>query len=181
MAPSLQDEHVISTLKTPLAMVFATITLPPNVGGTPLVDLPQHLALAITPSITPMAQPYKKPLNYLKYKKNLNMETWVSIFKATIITGKIMDEDIINMLMLTFKGTLFNWCNNYFRNYPNYKFAKLEHALCKRYCIIQNDEHVYCNQRTSNQSKLSKWKCIMNDCSNWQIVTSTHYLWFFNC
>jgi hypothetical protein len=45
--------------------------------------------------------------------------------------------------MLTFKGTLFNWCNNYFRDYFNYKFAKLEHAICKRYCIIQNDEDVY--------------------------------------
>ncbi len=124
-------------------MVFATITLPPNLGTTPLVDLPQHLALATAPSIAPMTQPYKKPLNYLKYKKNLNLETCVWIFKATIVIGKTMDENIMNMFMFTFKGSLFNWCNNYLRYYINYKFAKLEHAFCKRYCTIQNDEHVY--------------------------------------
>jgi hypothetical protein len=80
-----------------------------------------------------MAQPYKKPLNYLKYKKKLNVETCVPVFKATIIIGKTMDEDIMNMFMFTLKGTFLNWCTNYLRDYPNYKFAKLEHAFCKRY------------------------------------------------
>jgi hypothetical protein len=94
MATSFQDEHVMSTFKTPPTMVFVTIALPPHLKGTPLMDLPQHLALAIIPSITTMAQPYKKPLNYLKYKKNLNMKTCVLVFKATMITGKTMDEDI---------------------------------------------------------------------------------------
>lgn len=112
MATSLQDEHVMSTLKTPPIVVFATITLPPNLRGIVVVDPPQHFALAIVPSIAPMAQPYKKPLNYIKYKKNLNMKTCVLVFKATIIIGKTMDEDIMNMFMFTFKGTLFNWCNN---------------------------------------------------------------------
>jgi hypothetical protein len=145
MATSLEDEHVMSTFKTPPAMVFATIALPPHLKGTPQMDLPQHLALAIIPPITTMAQPYKKPLNYLKYKTNLNSKTCVSIFKATIITSKTMDEDIMNMFVFTFKSTLFNGCNNYLKYYSNYKFAKLEHAFCKRYYTIQNDEHVYCS------------------------------------
>jgi hypothetical protein len=91
MATSLQDEDVIST--PPPTMVFATITLPPNLGGTPLKDLPQHLALAIVPSIAPMEEPYKKPLDYIKYKKHLNQKTCVLVFKATISINKTMDGD----------------------------------------------------------------------------------------
>jgi hypothetical protein len=38
---------------------------------------------------------------------------------------------------------VFDWCNNYFRDYPYCIFVELQLAFCKRYKKAQNDEQVY--------------------------------------
>jgi hypothetical protein len=47
------------------------------------------------------------------------------------------------MNIFTFKNIIFDLCNNYMRDYPNYKFVELEYFFYNRYCTIQNDEQVY--------------------------------------
>jgi hypothetical protein len=55
----------------------------------------------------------------------------------------MVDEEIAKKFNFTLRDNTFNWCNNYMRNNPNCRFAYLEHALCKCYWKVHNDEHGY--------------------------------------
>jgi hypothetical protein len=50
----------------------------------------------------PYYRPYKRPLNYPKYKKTSNPYAHVQIFKATIkVNNETMDEKISNLFNFT--------------------------------------------------------------------------------
>ncbi len=80
--------------------------------------------------------PFKIPLNYLEYKQNLDSNVHIQVFKATIkANNKMVDKEIANLFNFTLRDNTFNWCNNYMRNNPNYRFAYLEQTL--RRCVIE--------------------------------------------
>jgi hypothetical protein len=80
-------------------------------------------------------------LNYRQYKKDSNPDAHVQVFKADIkANDEVVDEKITNVINFTFKNNTFNWCNNYMRNNPNYRFVNLKQAFYRQYQIMQNDE-----------------------------------------
>jgi len=63
-------------------------------------------------------------INYLGYVKDSNPNVHVIVSKATIrANGEIKDEEIVNLFSFTLKDIMFNWCNNYMGDYPNFTFA----------------------------------------------------------
>jgi len=89
----------------------------------------------------PLSKPYHRPLNYLEYVKDSDPNAHVRVFKASIrANSETNDAEIVNMFNFIFKDIVFNWCNNYLGDYPNYIFAKLQLTFCKRYIKVQNDE-----------------------------------------
>jgi hypothetical protein len=100
------------------------------------------------PPLTP-SRPYRRPLNYVEYVKESIPDSHVKIFKATIrANNEIDDAKKINLFMFTLKDIVFDWCNNYMGDYPNYIFAKLQLVICKRYKKVQNDEQIYMQLKT---------------------------------
>jgi hypothetical protein len=53
------------------------------------------------------------------------------------------DAKIVNLFNFTLRDIVSTWCNNYFGDYPECTFAKLQLIFCKRYRKVQNDEQVY--------------------------------------
>ncbi len=47
--------------------------------------------------------------------------------------NEIDDAKIVNLFSFTFKDIMFDWCNNYIRDYPNCTFVELQLTFCKRY------------------------------------------------
>jgi hypothetical protein len=89
-------------------------------------------------------RPFKRPLNYLKYKKNFDPDAHVWVFKTIIkFNSERINEQIINLFNFTFRNNASDWCNNYMCDHPNRRFVNLEQAFYRRYQIMQNDEHVY--------------------------------------
>jgi hypothetical protein len=85
-----------------------------------------------------------RPLKYHEYKKDSDMDVHVKVFKVTIeINSEMINEEITNMFNFKLKDNASDWCNNYMRNHPHYKFVDLEHAFCKHYMIVHNDEQMY--------------------------------------
>jgi len=63
-------------------------------------------------------------INYLGYVKDSNPNVHVIVSKAAIrANGEIKDEEIVNLFSFTLKDIMFNWCNNYMGDYPNFTFA----------------------------------------------------------
>jgi hypothetical protein len=80
--------------------------------------------------IVPYFKPFRRPLNYLEYKKNFDLDVHVQIFKATIkVNNEMVDEEITNMFNFTLRNNAYNWCKNYIRSNPNYRFTDLEQAF----------------------------------------------------
>jgi len=53
--------------------------------------------------------------------KDFDLDVHVRVFKATIrINGEIEDVKIVNLFSFTFKDIVYDWCNNYIRDYPDY-------------------------------------------------------------
>jgi hypothetical protein len=70
------------------------------------------------------------PINYLKYKKDFDLNVHVQVFKATIKTnGEMIDEKMANPFNFTLKEIALDGCNNYMRDHPNYRFSYLEQAF----------------------------------------------------
>jgi hypothetical protein len=89
-------------------------------------------------------KPYCQPLNYPEYVKDSNPNVHVKVFKVAIRANSgIDDAKIVNMFSFTLRDIVFNWCNKYFRDYPDCTFAKLQLAFYKRYRNFLNDEQVY--------------------------------------
>jgi hypothetical protein len=74
----------------------------------------------------PPNKPYCWPLNYLEYVKDSNLDAHVRVFKVAIkANGETDDVEIVNLFNFTFKDIVFNWCNNYMGDYPDYTFVEL--------------------------------------------------------
>jgi hypothetical protein len=67
---------------------------------------------------------YHWPLNYPKYVKDFDLDAHVRVFKVAIWTnGEFKDAKIVNMFSFTLKNIMYDWCNSYMGDYPNYTFA----------------------------------------------------------
>lgn len=136
-------------VKVPMKLIYKTIFhnivtfkfVPPNLGG----DLPKPSTCAIVAYVQPVIpyfRPFKRPLNYLEYKKNfdLNVHVWVIKVVIKVNNGETVDDKITNLFNFTLRNNAFNWCNNYIQNNLDYRFVNLEQAFCRWYRIVQNDE-----------------------------------------
>ncbi len=69
----------------------------------------------------PPSMPY-----HHEYVKDSDLDIHVKVFRVAIrANGEIDDEKIINLFSFTLRDIMFNWCNNYMGDYPDYIFAKL--------------------------------------------------------
>jgi hypothetical protein len=83
------------------------------------------------PSLPPN-RPYHQPFNYFEYVKAFDPYVRVKFFKSTIkANGEIEDAKIVNLFSFTLENTIFDWCNNYMGNCPNYIFVELQLTFCK--------------------------------------------------
>jgi hypothetical protein len=74
----------------------------------------------------PPNKPYRRPLNYFEYVKNLNPNVHVKVFKTIIkANGETEDVKIVNMFSFTLKYTMYNWCNNYMGDYLECIFVEV--------------------------------------------------------
>jgi hypothetical protein len=72
------------------------------------------------------SKPYCRPLNYLKYVKDLNPNAHVIVFKVAIkVDNETYDVEIVNLFSFTLKDTMSDWWNSYLGDYPDCTFAKL--------------------------------------------------------
>jgi hypothetical protein len=72
----------------------------------------------------PLNMLYRQPFNYPKYVKDFDLNTHVRVFKATIkANGQTKYVKIINLFSLTFRNTMFGWCNNYMGDCPYCTFT----------------------------------------------------------
>jgi hypothetical protein len=89
----------------------------------------------------PIVQPISKPtikssymmLQYPTYVKDTDLDVHIKVFKV----------DIINLFGFTFRDNIFEWGENYVQDHPNCTFEELEHAFCKRFKLVKNNEEVY--------------------------------------
>jgi hypothetical protein len=82
--------------------------------------------------VVPYFRPYKKPLNYHKYKKDYDLDGHVRVFKVFIkVNGEMVDEEIANLFNFTLRDNAFKWCNNYMQDHPNYRFVKFNKVFCQ--------------------------------------------------
>jgi hypothetical protein len=124
------------------AIVITTL-VPPYPRRDPLEPL-RRAKITFVQLVISYFRPCRRPLKYHEYKKDSNMDVHVKVFKATIKTnGETINEEITNMFNFKLKDNASNWCNNYMRNHPHYRFVDLEHTFCKHYKIIHNDEQMY--------------------------------------
>jgi hypothetical protein len=92
----------------------------------------------------PLKRLYCRSFNYLEYVKDFDPNARVRVFKVAIrANDEIEDVEIINFFSFTFRNTMFDRCNNYMGDYPNYTFAELKLVFYKRFKMVQNDEQVY--------------------------------------
>jgi len=58
--------------------------------------------------------------------KDFDPNAHVRVFKATIkANGETENAKIVNLFSFIFRNTLFDWCNNYMRDYPYCIYVKL--------------------------------------------------------
>ncbi len=59
--------------------------------------------------IIPYSKPFKKPLNYLEYKKGYFLDVHVQVFKATIkANNEMLYEKIINLFNFMLRDNAFD-------------------------------------------------------------------------
>jgi hypothetical protein len=118
--------HVRLTTWIPSHNIFPIKLIPLNLRGD-LLEPIGSVIVAYVQLVIPYSRPYKKPFNYLKYKKNFDPNAHVRVFKATIKANyEMIDEEISNWFNFTSKDNGSNWCNNYMQDHPNCKFANLK-------------------------------------------------------
>jgi hypothetical protein len=74
----------------------------------------------------PLSRPYRRPLNYLKYVKDSDLDAHVEVFKVTIrANSETNDAKIVNLFSFTLGNIMSNQCHNYLGDYPNCIFVEL--------------------------------------------------------
>jgi hypothetical protein len=125
------DAKVLVNLisKTPFHIIVAIKLIPPNLGGNPPKPL-RGVTVAFIQHVVPYSRPFRRPLNYLEYKKDSNPNVHVQIFKVVIkTTDELVNEEIANLFNFTLRNNTFDWCNNYMRDNPKCRFTYLEKVL----------------------------------------------------
>lgn len=98
--------------KTPFHIVVITKSVPLDLGGNPPKPL-RGATLASIQHVIPYSRPLRRPLSYLKYKKNSDPKVHVQIFKVIKAIDKLANEEIINLFNFTLRNNTSNWCSNY--------------------------------------------------------------------
>jgi hypothetical protein len=94
--------------KIPFYCVVTPKSIPPKLEGGPLKPL-KGITVSFVQPIVPCFIPFKRPLNYLEYKKDFDLGVHVQVFKVTIrVNGETVDEEITNMLNFTLKDNASN-------------------------------------------------------------------------
>jgi len=120
-------------LITPFHNIVTTKFVPLNSRGNPPKPS-KSVIRAIMQPVVPYTRPFKKPHNYLEYKKDSDSDVHVQVFKVTIkVNGETIDEEITNLFNFTLKDSTSNWRNNYMQDKLNYMFAILEQAFYRCY------------------------------------------------
>jgi hypothetical protein len=124
------------------AIVITTL-VPPHLRGNPPKPL-RGATIAFVQLVISYFRPYMRPLKYHEYKKGSYMDVHIKKFIVTIkANGEMINEEITNMFNIKLKDNASDWCNNYMKNHPHYRIVDLEHAFCKHYMIVYNDEQMY--------------------------------------
>lgn len=113
------DVNVHLTTRIPSHNIVTTKLVPQDRWKDPLEPPRGVVVAAFMQHVVLYFRSYMRPLNYLKYKKTL-IQMFVYLFKS-IIKAK-SNEETTNLFNFTLKDNASNWCNNYMRNRPNYKF-----------------------------------------------------------
>jgi hypothetical protein len=115
----------------------------------------------------PIVQPISKPtikssymmLQYPTYVKDTDLNVHIKVFKKAIKTnGETMKVDIINLFSFTFRDNIFEWGENYIQDHPKCTFEELEHAFCKQFKIVKNNEEVYMQLQNIQQQTIESVK-----------------------
>ncbi len=94
--------------KTPFHNVITTKFVPPNprrnslkpLGGATITSMQQ---------VVPYSKPFRRPLNYLEYKKNHDLDAHVQVFKIAIkANDEMVDEEITNLFNSTLRDNAFD-------------------------------------------------------------------------
>ncbi len=95
-------------LKTPFHDVVTIKSIPQNLGRDPL-EPRRGATIAFVQPIIPYSRPFRRPLNYPKYKKNSKLDVHVQVFKADIkANNETVDEKITNLFNCTLKDDAYN-------------------------------------------------------------------------
>ncbi len=104
-------------LKTPFHMRVTTKSIPLDLGCDP-PEPPRGVTVAYVQHVVPYYRPSRRPLNYLKYKKDFDLDVCVRVFKVAIkVNGETINEQITNLFNFMLKDNAFDQCNNYMRNH----------------------------------------------------------------
>jgi hypothetical protein len=87
--------------------------------------MPRSVTIASLQLVIPYYRPCKRPLNYIQYKKDSNPNAHLQIFKVVVkANDEMINKEIIHLSNFTLKDNALDWCNNYMRDHPNYKYRK---------------------------------------------------------
>ncbi len=116
--------------RAPIPYSFAVFSLDSHLSPSKSWEhIPQRVLPTMNPNMPPLPpnRPYCWPLNYPKYVKDSDLNVHVRMFKVTIReNSETYDVEIVNLFGFTLRDIVFNWCNNYMGEYPNYTFTKLK-------------------------------------------------------
>ncbi len=134
------DPNVAIPFNLLLKTTFQSVVIIKSIPIDPSGDLLEPLGGATTTfvqHVIPYYRPFRKPLNYPKYKTNFDPNVHVQVFKATIkVSDEMVDEEIVNMFNFTLRDNTYDYCNNYMQDNPNCKLANLKQVFYRCYCII---------------------------------------------
>jgi hypothetical protein len=112
--------------KTPFQSFIIIKSIPLDPCGD-LLEPPGGVTSAFVQHVKSYYRPFKRALNYPKYKKDFDLSVHVQVFKATIkVNSETIYVEIVIMFNFTLRDNTYDWCNNYMRDNPNCRLANLE-------------------------------------------------------
>ncbi len=108
------DVEVLMNLlpKTPFHNVVTTKFVPLDLEGDPPKP-PRGAIITFVQHVVLYSRPFKRPLNHPKYKKNIDSNAHVQVFKvATKANGEMIDEEIANLFNFMLRDNTSNLCNH---------------------------------------------------------------------
>ncbi len=94
--------------KTLFHSIVTTKSIPLDLGCDPPKP-PRGATIAYVQHVVPYYRPSKRPLNYLKYKKDFDSNVCVQVFKAVMkVNGETMNEEITNLFTFMLRDNAFD-------------------------------------------------------------------------